>query len=263
MSCRTILLISDDPILTLGLHSLLGREGLVVTSADVDAVMDSARDHHWRPDLVLLRSVGADSHHDRHRVLSALPRILGETARPPVACIGTGDEDDVLRLRMAEAGAFALVSQHELAVEWESLVAQSASRWRDSRFLLPPAEQIRRHLGFTASGALADFLRAAEEVAPGLAAGLCPAAEGDAPGHCEGKPVPSRTQIRKLRAVAAQTGGLPRPDASRYSTAIRQAPALPEWPLVRSTLLSCWGRAPSQRRVSQGQAFPMSAAPQR
>lgn len=231
---RSVMILSSDPVVTIGLHSVVKQQGVTVITADVEASFSTSFYARWASDAVILGDTGIAGDHDRYRALSGLARREDAGQIPVIACVGRGAETELQRLRMVEAGVSILLPLVDLAAGWRSLLTSGVGERVEGRGRLPDGRVLRGRLGLS-EGSIARFLTEVEAIAPEWAV---------AHSGTRDRPELTRTQIRKLREAALGQGGLPPPDPERYSTVLRRAPSLPNWPTVRGAILELWGHAP-------------------
>lgn len=165
---------------------------------------------------------------DRWRAIRTVPGLSPHRSTRVVA-VAPVPVDLWVVLRLAEAGVTHLVDAELLAGD-EPAVAR-ALVGLDERGRLPQSAAVRATLGLGA-GRVEPFLRSVEHISSDVWLRGVPQATCGL----------SRREIARIRAVARDVAGLPPPDARRFSTSVRRAPAAPEWTEVRRFVLRLWGR---------------------
>lgn len=216
-----VLVVSDDPIIRMGLQSVLTASGAVCW-ADAVEQLDTATATSWDYILVWLNSPrGLDPFGAITKVHSLGTAV---TTRVPVVAVHAGDSiGPIVHLRLAEAGVRYAVAHSWLASNLTSLAAMLSTAAVPLKFHLGTPLALRQSLGLRLSGELEPLLVAAAQM---------PAAVWR--GHLPQSHLPiSRSDVSRLRRISLDQAGIPAPDFSKYATSLRRAPDTPAWPRVR------------------------------
>lgn len=210
------LVVSDDTIIREGLAAVLARRGVLTwTDRTSDAIPGTPEI--WDYVIVWLPSRrGIDPFSSVQWVAAASPTGV------PIVTLYPGKVTDLVRLRLAEAGARYAVPQAWLSERVEELPQMLATASLPVRFHLETPLALRQKLGLHLSGQLQPLLAAAALL------------DDDVwrPTRYEDAPRVNRNEMQRLRRIASVDAGIP-PPLGRYSTAVRSAPTEPDWREVR------------------------------
>lgn len=224
----SVLVISDDAIIRAGLGTVLSESGAISWADSTGALSPSTADV-WDYILVWINSTrGLDRFSPIQKI-----RALGAmtTTRVPVIALHAGEVNALVRLRLAEAGVRYVVP-HPWLSEHIAELAELLSRAEvPIGFHLETPLAQRQRLGLSLNGELEPLLQVAAELPDTLWTGYLPQSH---------LPI-GRSEIVRLRRIAAERAGIPAPDFSKYAASLRRAPDTPEWPRVREVVRVAFG----------------------
>ncbi|HEY4225763.1 MAG TPA: site-specific integrase [Pseudolysinimonas sp.] len=238
----SVLVVSDDAVIRAGLRGVLTESGAVCWSESVEEFV---------PDVLsvwdyMLVWIGSPQGADRFGAIARMEQLTsGVTTAVPIVAVHSGDLPGPVRLRLAEAGFRYLVPHGWLSTHLHELSDLLSTASLPIRFHLETPFALRQALGLRLDGSLSELLRAAAHVPQEVWANERGANDAEL----------SRSEVNRLRLIALQSGGLPAPDFAKYSTSMRRAPELPEWPRVRALVRQALGYADTASSATAQHAF--------
>jgi len=222
------LIICDDLLLAAALPTLVGggRGGVHARTCRSSSALSELTGADPTHVFALAESPGRL---DGYEALAGLGAALQALPSDCVGVVIARQHDDLVRLRIGEAGAKFLYDYDILASN-PALLA-SALVEPDERFRLPTRWELRERSGLAWDGDAEPFLAEARELPRDVWASSCKQAQ---------LPI-SRREVMRLRRLAFEVAGLPAPDFRRFGTTMRAAPGLPEWSAVRAFVRRMFG----------------------